>query len=126
MLNINEIIAKAKEVTLTGLPFMEGREKGDLNDLINTTVVIKDYGYMEDVDKNGEVKEYASFIIEENDKEFFFGGQVLTDNLKKLDEVLTDKELEQLLENGIPVVLGKKKSKNKREYTTCNFFPNQE
>ena len=53
MLNINEIIAKAKEVTLTGLPFMEGREKGDLNDLVNTTVVIKDYGYMEDVDKNG-------------------------------------------------------------------------
>ena len=32
----------------------------------------------------------------------------------------------QLLNEGIPVLFGKKKSKNKRDYTTCEFFPKSE
>lgn len=126
MMNLENILAKVKEVTASGLPFMEGREKGDLDKLIGETITITDYGFMEQIDKDGVVKEYVAFILKEDDENFFFGGQVLTDSMKKIEDSLTDKEIEKLLENGIPVALGKKKSKNNREYTTCNFFPNQE
>lgn len=120
MLNINDIIAKAKEITASGLPFMEGRDKGDMDSLINSTVTITDYGFM-----NDDGKEYVSFICKEHGDKFFFGGGVLTDSLQKLDEALTDKELEELLEQGLPVYFEKKKSKNKREYTKSTFFPNK-
>lgn len=119
MKNINELIAKAKEITLSGLPFMEGREKGEMETLIDATVTITDYGFMTD-----DGKEYACFICKEHPDKFFFGGGVLTDSLQKLDGVLTDNEIAELLQNGLPTHFEKKKSKNKREYTKCTFFPN--
>ena len=121
MKDIKSLIAKAKEITLSGLPFMEGREKGDMDDLTDATVTIVDYGFM-----NDDGKEYACFICKEHEGLFFFGGSVLTDSLQKLDEMLTDNEIAELLDNGIPTHFEKKKSKNKREYTKCTFFPNAE
>lgn len=121
MKNLNELIAKAKEITLSGLPFMEGRNKGEMDNLIDKIVTITDYGFM-----NDDGKEYACFICDEYPDFFFFGGGVLTDSLQKLDDVLTDNEVAELLQNGIPTYFEKKKSKNKREYTKCTFFPNQE
>lgn len=118
MRNINDIIAQVKEITVSGLPFMEGKEKGDMDSLMDTTVTIVDYGFM-----NDDGKEYASFICKEHPEYFFFGGSVLTDGLKKVDEALTDKEIEELMTAGLPTHFEKKKSKNKREYTKCTFFP---
>lgn len=120
MSNIKDLIKQAKEITLSGLPFMEDREKGDMEDLIDKTVTIIDYGYMKD-----EGKDYAAFITEENEKCFYFGGSVLTDSLQRLDEVLTDNEIAELLDNGLQCKFEKKKSKNKREYTKCTFFPKE-
>lgn len=116
------LIAQIQGITQQGLPFMEGREKGDMDTLAGTIVTIADYGYMVDNDK-----EYVAFTIKENEDEFFFGGQVLTDSCKKLDDMLTDKELAEVLETcGIPTKFEKVKSKNKREYTKVTFFPKAE
>ena len=120
MSNIKNLIQQAKKITNSGLPFMEGREKGDMEELIGNTITIIDYGYMLD-----EGKTYVAFITKENDANFYFGGSVLTDSLKKLDEILTDNEIAELLKNGITTSFEKRKSKNKREYTKCTFFPKQ-
>lgn len=98
------------------LPFMEGREKGDLKNLIGKTVTIREYGFM--TDENQE--EYVCFICDEDKKNFYFGGAVLTENMKDLD---SEGYGEEIFNEGLPTLFGKKMSKSKREYTTIEFFP---
>ena len=118
MMNINDLIAKAKEVTASGLPFMDGLEKADLG--MGEVLNINNYGYME-----GEDGEFVVITTKEYPKNFFFGSSVLTSKMKDLDKVFGEEEMSKLLENGIEVVFEKKKSKNKREYTNVTFFPSQ-
>jgi hypothetical protein len=109
---------RAKEFSIL-LPFMEGREKGELDRIINTPVTINDYGFLHDNSK-GDDKEYVCFTIKEDPQNFYFGGQVLTENMKELEE---DGYKDAILEEGLPVLLSKRKSKNKKEYTTVTFYP---
>jgi len=45
---------------------------------------------------------------------------VLTDNMKSLDD---DGYHFDVISEGLPVLFEKKKSKNKRDYTTVTFYP---
>lgn len=104
----------AKEMTAT-LAIMEGREKGDIDSIINKTVTIRDYDFMK-----GEDGDYAVFIIDEDKENFFFGGMVLTQNLTDFDE---NDYHEEIVAKGLPTLFGKKKSKKGNNYTTVTFFP---
>lgn len=96
---------------------MEGREKGDQKSLFGNIVTITDYEFLTD----GETqREYAVFTIKEDDKRFYFGGQVLTDNLKDLE---ADGYHEVVVAEGLPVLFNNKISKSKRSYTTVTLFP---
>lgn len=106
---------RAKQFEIS-LPLMEGREKGELDRIVNAPMTIVDYGFLKD-DKQ---KEYVAFVVKEDPQHFFFGGQVLTDNMKQLD---TEGYGEQIKKEGLPVLLGKKKSKEGRTYTTVEFYP---
>lgn len=112
------LIAKVKEVTSTGLPFMEGRENSTIatGQLYN----IVDYGYLQ-----GDENEFVVFITREEPKKFFYGGSVVTEKMKKIDAQLTLEERHELLEDGLEVVFQSKMSKNKKKYTCCDFFPTQ-
>lgn len=105
---------RTKEFSVS-LPLMENKEKGDFSRLHGSYVTINDYGFMNDDDKV-----YAAFTIKEDDKFFYFGGQVLTENLQDLD---ADGYGDEIRKEGLPVFFDTKKSKNKREYTTVAFFP---
>jgi hypothetical protein len=70
-----------------------------------------------------EDKEYVVFTIKEDPQYFYFGGQVLTDNMKALDN---DGYGDEIRKDGLPVFFDTKKSKNKREYTTVEFYPDAE
>jgi len=98
------------------LPFMENRDKGDFEQLIGQAVTIRDFGFLSD---NGD-KEYVCIILDEDKEKFYFGGQVLTDNMKELEE---EGYKEEIQNEGLPVKFDKKISKNKRQYTTVQFFP---
>lgn len=106
---------RAKEFSVR-LPFMEGRNKGETKELIGTINTIIDYGFL----PNEDSVPYAAFIVAERSDKFYFGGQVLTDQLQQLeaegyhDEIITD---------GLPVLLTEKKSKNKMTYTNVEFYP---
>jgi hypothetical protein len=108
---------KAKQLQ-NSLPFMEGREKGDMQRIVNMNAIIRDYGFMED-DKN---KEYVAFIIDEDSEHFYFGGQVLTDNMHELE---ADGYHDEIVKEGLPVFFDKKKSKNGRDYVTVKFYPDE-
>jgi hypothetical protein len=95
---------------------MQGRTKGDLDGIKDITITIKDFGMMEDGSK-----EYVAFTIEEDPNCFYFGGQVLTDNMKKLE---ADGYGDEIRKEGLPVMLGTKRSKaSNKDYTTCEFYP---
>ena len=84
-----------------GIEFMANKNKGDF---------IK-----------GENGEYVVFVIDEISDEFFFGGSVLTEDMKKF----TEEEKAEIIENGLPVKFTQRKSKNKRPYTAVEFYPEE-
>lgn len=105
--------AKSLQATL---PFMDGREKGDMKRITDMNCTIREYGFLTD-EKD---KEYVCFIIDEDPQTFYFGGQVLTDNMREI----TDNGFQaDVYNDGLPVFFGKRISKNKREYTTVTFYP---
>lgn len=83
------VSAYFKSLTSQGVPFMENRVKGDINDLINEDLHIVDYGFI-----RGRKGEYAVIAFKEYPKNFYFGGMVLTDILHRVDK---DDMKEQLL-----------------------------
>lgn len=101
-----------------GIDFMSNREKGDMEELIGKVCTIRDYAFISNDDG-----EYAVFIIEENDKKFYFGGMVLTSNLK----AFTDEEHTEIKEEGLPCLFTKQSNKKgKREYVNVEFYPETE
>lgn len=112
---MKDLRARALELQ-NSLPFMEGRKKGEMQRIVGTTVTITDYGFLQDENE----KEYICFVVKEDPENFYFGGAVLTDNMKELD---TDGYKEEITFNGLPVFFDKKMSKNKKEYVTVTFYP---
>lgn len=117
-----DLLNKVKEITSSGLPFMEGKEKSEMVE--NKLYVIKHFGYLEGADeKTGELKEFVVLADESN---FYFGGSVVTDSFKKLEKALDEKEINEILESGLEMKISKKTSKaNRRKYTSCEFFPDE-
>lgn len=115
-MNKLELIKKAKEITASGLPFMEGKEKIELGD--GLLYVVKEYGYLKNED--------GDFVVIADETTFAFGGSVITDNFRKLEAQLKETEISQLLADGIEILIKKKQSpKSKRNYTVCEFFPQE-
>lgn len=108
---------RAKEFSVQ-LPFMEGREKGDVKELMGQVSTIRDYGFL----KGDKGDDYVVFITDEREKKFYFGGQVLTDQLAQLEAEGYRSEINEL---GLPTLLNQKKSKNGKMYMTVEFYPEQ-
>lgn len=118
MINQN-IIAQIKGITASGLPFMEGLDKGETAEIMGHTVHVIEYGYM-----NGDDGEYVVFLIRENEEHFFFGSTVVTSAFKQLDATIQPEVLKEILELGLPIKLIERQSKSKRKYIKVDFYPN--
>ena len=106
---------RAKEFSVQ-LPFMDGREKGDAKMLLAQVTTITDYGFLSGDDN----KEYVVFITKEHSKLFFFGGVVLTDQIRQLDD---EGYRDEIIENGLPMLMTEKRSRNNRTYVNIEFYP---
>lgn len=113
--NMKSLRERAAEFTVQ-LPLMNGREKGETRELIGNIVTITDYGFLPN-DK-GEV--YAVFTVAERASKFYFGGMVLTDHLTQLH---SEGYYEAIVNEGLPMLMTEKRSKNKMTYTNVVFFP---
>lgn len=97
------------------LPFMDGREKGDANELLTQVITITDYGFL----TNEAGEPYACFTIAERPNKFYFGGQVLTEKLTLIEN---NGYGDELRENGLEIILVKKQSrKSSRPYIDVTF-----
>ena len=100
-----------------GIKFMSERTKGDIHELIGQKVTIRDFDFL-----SGDNGEYVVFIVDEIADSFFFGGSVLTNNLKEI----TSEEKEEVKKNGLPVLMYEAKSKKTgRKYTGVTFYPDE-
>lgn len=106
---------RAKEFS-TRLPFMEGREKGKTDELIGTVNTINEFGFL----PNDQGQVYAVFTVKERSKTFYFGGTVLTDQLAQLE---AEGYHEEIVAEGLPMLMTEKRSKNGRTYTNVEFYP---
>ena len=120
MMNINELIKQAQEVTKSGLPFMDGREKLEVTgEVLNNILTVDDYGYLD-----GDDGEYVVISLKEYPKHFIYGGSVVTDAFKKLEEKIGAENMAQLIQHGLTFRLSELISKNKRKYVRISLFPN--
>lgn len=107
---------KTKSFKKDGIKFMEGRTKGDSTLLFDRIINVMDYDFIK-----GDDGEYLVYIIDEDDKSFYFGGEVLTKNFKEF----TSEEKKELQEFGLPIRLRNKKGK-KHNYTSVEYYPDDE
>lgn len=98
------------------IEFMEGREKGDFNELINKECTIINYDFLS---KDGN--EYAVIIIDGIDDKFYFGGKMLTETLKEF----TEEEKNEVIHDGLPVKFEKLKTKNGRPFVKVTYYPDE-
>lgn len=98
------------------LPLMDGREKGETNELISTVCTIRDYGFLPN--ESGEM--YAVFTVDEIKGKFFFGGSVLTARLLELEE---EGYHDEIVKEGLPVLMTNAKSRKNRAYVSVEFYP---
>ena len=107
-MNLLERVKKDMKATYS---LMDGRIKGEVK--TETVYVVKDFAILNDKKNNSE---YTVFVSEGSPNNFYFGGTVVTDKFKRIIELVTDEELDELKKEGIPVMFTMKKSKNKRNY----------
>lgn len=119
MMNINELMNKVQEITNSGLPFMDGKEKLEVKgNVLNTILTVDEYGFL-----NGEEGDYVVIALKEYPSNFIYGSSVVTQAFKGLEEKLTIDELAYILEQGLTFKLSEMVSKNKRKYIKITFFP---
>ncbi len=105
----------AKKLT-EQLEIMAGKEKGNTDDLIGEIVTINDFDFLK-----GENGEYAVFTVKEHPGTFYFGGQVLTDDLQQIG---ASGMLPEVQKEGLPALMSKKRAKeSNRYYTNVIFYP---
>jgi hypothetical protein len=118
---MTNVMNKLKKLnTSEGVPFMDGREKGaELPK--GSTVHIDGYGFIK-----AEFGDCAVISLLEFPENFFFGGQVVTQKMRELDEALTEEEKADAMVEGLPVLFNSKANKDKKKtYTTIEFYPDE-
>lgn len=119
MMNFEQIMNEVSQITASGLPFMEGKEKIEVKgNILNTTLTVDDFGFLE-----GEEGEYVVIALKEYPNNFIYGSSVVTQAFKTLDEKFNVDQKAFLLEKGLTFKLTEMLSKNKRKYTKIVFFP---
>jgi hypothetical protein len=116
---MEQLLQEVAEITQSGLPFMEGKEKLEVKgDVLNKTLTVDQYGFME-----GEEGEYVAFTVKEFPNHFMYGASVVSEGFKKFDQKFNEEQKEMIMKHGLTILLGERKSANKRNYTTLTFFP---
>lgn len=99
------------------IQIIEGREKGENSEIVGKIVTIVDYDFIRD-----DEKEYVVYIIRENPDLFFFGGKLLSEQLRQLDQMGAR---DQIKNDGLPMKLIPKKSLKGRTYYSVEFYPGE-
>lgn len=98
-----------------GIPFMEGRDKADMREIVGKTVYIDDFGFIKNDDGD-----YGVIALKEYSDKFFFCNQVITDMLHEVQRDGMKTEL-----SNQPIVFSVATSKKGREYFKFDFVTDE-
>lgn len=97
--------------TNKGIPFMDGRTKGNISSLVGEVLHVEDFGFIAQ-----EGSTYPVIAFKEHPTDFYFGGSVLNDILSQVDrDGMRDELKEQAL------ILKMSISKKGRTYMNVEF-----
>lgn len=95
-----------------GIPFMDGRTKGNISSLVGEVLHIEDFGFI-----SQEGATYPVIAFKEHPTDFYFGGAVLNDILTQVDrDGMRDALTTQ------PIMLKMSMSKKGRTYMNVEFI----
>ncbi|MEG1009913.1 MAG: hypothetical protein RSF67_08930 [Clostridia bacterium] len=127
-MNIENLIKEVSQITASGLPFMEGKEKLEIEgNILNNVLTVDNFGFLVGVNEETKAEEeYVVISLKEYPKHFIYGSSVVTQAFKQIDSRFTEEEVGALIQMGLTFELSKKVSKQKnRKYTKIVFFPNK-
>lgn len=118
--NRKTLAERLEQFNSTGVPFMETRAQGDLKDVVGRIVTICDYGFLRETRQSKEP--VAVICLKEHPEYFYFAGQVITDQLRQLDD---EGYHDEIVTDGIPVVFEQRVSKKSGNiYMAANYNVN--
>lgn len=117
MKNINELLSKVKQITSSGLDFMEGKTKLEIKDILGQILTVAEYGFLE-----GDEGEYVVIAVREYPNNFLYGSSVVTQAFKQLDENFSKEDIQEIINYGLMFRLEECISKNKRKYIKIKFM----
>lgn len=95
------------QAALTLSPLMKDRTKGNISDICEKPVTLRDYDVVQMMsNKTGEIQDVAVLQIDEYPTLFFFGGLIATKLVNQFDEA--DKE--ELNSTGLKIMFKKGKA----------------
>lgn len=113
-MDLKNFTNKLKNKLKNKLEILDGKTKGDKRDILGKPVTISNYGFIKS--KDGD---YAFFTIKENEN-FYNASSLLTDYLKQIDE---NGGHEDVVNEGLPILLTEKISSSNRKYIDVEFYP---
>lgn len=112
------ILNKLQEITKSGLDMMDGKTLETFE--VGVVYNIVEIGYMHDNKRNED------YVVLADKEHFYYGGMAITKTFQSVEEKLSATELKECLKDGLAIVIDKKVSKDKREYSICSFVDTDE
>lgn len=108
----------AKEQNGTKESFI-GRTGEKIDSIIGKVVTLRDYEHRSKK-KGNNYEHFIAFIVDDDDKHYFNGGTKMKAFIAKVEE---ENLVEDLLREGVPMLMKKTKTSNGNTFTDITFYP---
>lgn len=108
----------AKEQNGTKESFI-GRTGEKIDSILGKVVTLRDYEHRSKK-KSNNYEHFIAFIVDEDDKHYFNGGTKMKDFITKVEE---ENLVDDLLREGVPMLMKKTKTSNGNTFTDITFYP---
>ena len=108
----------AKEQNGTKESFI-GRTGEKIDSILGEVVTLRDYEHRSKK-KGNNYEHFIAFIVDDDDKHYFNGGTKMKDFIAKVEE---ENLVEDLLREGVPMLMKKTKTSNGNTFTDITFYP---
>ena len=107
----------AKEQNGTKESFI-GRTGEKIDSILGKVVTLRDYEHRSKK-KGNNYEHFIAFIVDDDDKHYFNGGTKMKDFISKVEE---ENLVDDLLREGVPMLMKKTKTSNGNTFTDITFY----
>lgn len=108
----------AKEQNGTKESFI-GRTGEKIDSILGKVVTLRDYEHRSKK-KGNNYEHFVAFIVDEDTEHYYNGGAKMKDFITKVEE---ENMVEDLLREGVPMLMKKTKTSNGNTFTDITFYP---